>query len=96
MNGMTAQAINLENRISVESLRALAALFKSNPHKHTKAEIAAMTGIAPRTAREVMFVYDRRPDLVEQVFADDISLYRAGKLTRSEPNKWQKQRCTRF
>ena len=88
--------INLENTISVESLKALAKILKENPHQYTKDEIGSMTGIAPRTARELIFVYDRRPDLIDEVLKDEISLYRAVQITRAEPNTWKKQRRTRF
>ena len=89
-------SINLQGRISVKSIKALALLFKGNPRKYTAVEIAKESGISSRSARELLFVYERRPDLIEQVFIDEISLYRAGQITRAEPDSWKPLKRTRF
>jgi hypothetical protein len=50
----------------------------------------------PEAPEKVRFVYDRRPDLIKQVFVDEISLYRAGQITRAEPDLWKPMKRTRF
>jgi hypothetical protein len=93
---MKQQRVNLQKRIPLKSLEALADVFKDNPYRHSASEISDLTGIAARTVRELLLVYDRRPDLVKQVLADKLSLYQAGKLMRAAPSKWKAQPKTRL
>lgn len=88
--------INLEARISVDALKILEKIFKGGLPRLTNAEISKESGISERTVRNLKYVQARRPDLLAQVFKDEISVARATMLTRADPEQWETVRRTRF
>jgi hypothetical protein len=92
---MNNDRVNMHLRMPLKSLEALAELFKDNPYRHTVEEISEKSGIAKRTIRELLLVHARRPDLAQEVFNDQLSLYQAGKMMRAEPAKWKPKRRSR-
>jgi hypothetical protein len=88
--------INLEARISVDALKTLEKIFQGGIPKMTNAEISKASGISERTVRNLKYVQARRPDLLRQVFKDEISVARATMLTRADPEHWETVRRTRF
>ena len=95
MNAITPRT-SLHKRLPLAALETLKGFFKENPHRHPPAEISEKTGVNVRTVRVLLLIWDRRPDLVKQVLADELSLYKAGELMRAEPSKWRKQTRTRL
>ena len=94
---MTAcDRIVLKNRIPVEALKALEKIFsKGNAQLRTARDIAASVGISRRAVGDLQLVGRRRPDLLPEIFADRMSIYKATEMMRAEPSKW-KSVTTRF
>jgi len=91
-----SRAPNFDKRLPVESLKILADLFKGNPDKLGPAKISEKAGIATNTARAVILLNARRPDLAQEFFADRLSLHQAIRLMRAEPEKWETKPRTRM
>lgn len=95
-NQVSGPGTNLHKRLPVAALASLAEFFKDNPHQYSPGWISEKAGVRIRTVRVLLLIWDRRPDLVKQVLADELSLYKAGELMRADPSKWRKQTRTRL
>ena len=89
--------VNLQSRIPIDSLQILRGYFDGqNPRKYGSTEISQAAGVATVTVRNLLTLFDRRPDLLKLVFSDQLSLYRATKLMKAEPEKWLIRAKTRL
>ena len=82
--------------MTVKSLEVLAGIFKGNPSRFTAGEISEKAKISLQATHKLLLLHYRRPDLLKEVLADRLPVYKAIARMRTEPDKWVNTPRTRL